>query len=136
MLPAGLPAVCPGRMARRAICLRAVICFADGAAPWPPFSPARCAPSRTVWWQFVLELRQEEPLDLLDTLLAVLRVAPKHLLDRYCRADAFRTPRGPRIFIRLVGPSYDPDWVEAAERTTARGLLLNYTLTTFLNVKY
>ena len=68
-------------------------------------------------WQFVIEPRQEEPLDLLDALLAALRAAPTHLLDRYAAAAFSGRLAARRIFIRLAGRRFDPDWVEAAECT-------------------
>jgi uncharacterized protein YdeI (YjbR/CyaY-like superfamily) len=66
-------------------------------------------------WQFVLEPRQEEPLDLLDALLAALRAAPAHLLDRYAAAALSGRLAARRLFIRLAGRRFDPGWVKAAE---------------------
>jgi hypothetical protein len=67
-------------------------------------------------WQFILEPRHEEPLDLLETLTAVLVGAPSHLLDRYASVAAFQRRAARRLFIRL--PAQRPfarDWVMACE---------------------
>ncbi len=67
-------------------------------------------------WQFVLEPRHEEPLDLLEDLTEVLMQAPPHLLDRYAAVSAFQRRAARRLFIRL--PPKQPfarDWVMACE---------------------
>ena len=67
-------------------------------------------------WQFILEPRHEEPLDLLETLTAVLVGTPSHLLDRYASVAAFQRRAARRLFIRL--PPHQPfarDWVMACE---------------------
>ncbi len=113
---AGLPAVCPGRTARRAVCLRGADLFARRSALAAFITRAvRAEPDNL--WQFVLEPRHEEPLDLLDALLAALRAEPPHLLDRYAAASLSGRLAARRIFMRLLGRRFDPGWMDAAERT-------------------
>ncbi len=113
-LAAGLPALCPGRTARRAVRLRGADLFAQRRAIAAFITrTVRAEPDNL--WQFVLEPRREEPLDLLDALLAALRAAPPHLLDRYAAAALSGRRAARRIFIRLDGRRFDPAWVAAAE---------------------
>jgi hypothetical protein len=70
-----------------------------------------------VLWQFVLALEQEEPLDLLDALVAELRASPGHVLDRYAATRLTRTMSARRLFVLLErGRDYDREWVDAADR--------------------
>jgi len=67
-------------------------------------------------WQFVLEPRHEEPLDLLEDLTQVLMKAPPHLLDRYAAVAAFHRRAARRLFIRLPpNRPFARDWVTACE---------------------
>ncbi len=67
-------------------------------------------------WQFVLEPRREEPLDLLDELADTLHALPLHLLDRYAGAAAFGRRAARRLMI-LLPPRlpFARDWIAAAE---------------------
>ncbi len=66
-------------------------------------------------WQFVLEPETEEPLDLLDALIAEIRSHPPMIVDRYPPVELRGLIASRRILIRLRnGRNYDPDWVEAA----------------------
>lgn len=53
-----------------------------------------------VLWQFVLEPQREEPLDLLEPLINILRRQPAQLLDRFASAAAFDRLVSRRLFVR------------------------------------
>jgi len=63
-----------------------------------------------ILWQFVLEPETEEPLDLLDVLIAAVRKLPGHWLDRLVLKSAAR-----RIFVRARKP-LDNSWLVEAEK--------------------
>jgi radical SAM superfamily enzyme YgiQ (UPF0313 family) len=70
-----------------------------------------------ILWQFVLAPSAEEPLDLLDTLLDVIRRQPGHWLDRLVSPPG-GAPRlcARRLFVKLPrGGVFDPLWIEEAE---------------------
>lgn len=69
-----------------------------------------------VLWQFVLEMREEEPLDLFDHLIAAFRKLPGHWLDRLVSPPGQRRLCARRLFVKLQrGKPYDPAWVSDAE---------------------
>lgn len=69
-----------------------------------------------ILWQFVLAPETEEPLDLLDYLIAAMRRFPAHLNDRWIALDAAGRMTARRIFILLQeGRKYDSAWVRAAD---------------------
>jgi len=69
-----------------------------------------------ILWQFVIEPRQEEPLDLLDSLLAALRRLPSHWLDRLVAPAGKRILAARRLFVSPApGTVLDPDWIRAAD---------------------
>jgi radical SAM superfamily enzyme YgiQ (UPF0313 family) len=71
-------------------------------------------------WQFVLEPAGEEPLDLFDTLIAVVRRQPPHLLDRYAAAALRGLVASRRILVRLPARRrLDPAWVTAVDDVLA-----------------
>lgn len=71
---------------------------------------------RHALWQFVLAPDDEEPLDLLDKLIPVIRKEPTHLLDRYAARLLTEKIASRRIFIRLApGRRYSRSWILAAE---------------------
>jgi hypothetical protein len=71
-------------------------------------------------FQFVLVPEHEEPLDLLDHLIAVLRTGPPHLLDRYAALTRNGKLAARRVMV-LQRPSHglDPDWLDAADSLLA-----------------
>lgn len=74
----------------------------------------RSAPD--ILWQFVLEPLQEEPLDLLDRLLAEIRRLPSHWLDRLVAPPGKRILAARRLFVRPVrGIAVDREWVDACD---------------------
>ena len=65
-------------------------------------------------WQFVFRLEWEEPLDLLEGVIATLRKASAHVLDRRLAVDTGQRMAARRVLIQLVpGRRYDPGWVAA-----------------------
>ena len=67
-------------------------------------------------WQFVLEPRAEEPLDLLDALIAEIRRHPARWQDRLATVAATGKLASRRVFIRLRRDSrYARAWRSAAE---------------------
>jgi hypothetical protein len=67
-------------------------------------------------WQFVLCPEREEPLELLETLIATIKKQPPHLLDRYASAELFGQIASRRLFVRLEkGRKYDAVWCEQVE---------------------
>ncbi len=71
-------------------------------------------------FQFVLIPQHEEPLDLLDELIAVIRKAPPHLVDRY--ASVMATSRVASRRLRILLPPrrrFDTAWIDAAEELLA-----------------
>jgi len=72
-------------------------------------------------WQFVLCPEHEEPLELLEAMIATLRRRQSHLLDRYASADLFGQIASRRIFIRFQrGGRYNPVWREQVEDLLGR----------------
>ncbi len=65
-------------------------------------------------WQFVLVPENEEPLDLIDELVACIRRHRPHLLDRFASAAAFNLSVSRRLYIR-TNPSISDSWKNAAE---------------------
>ena len=73
-----------------------------------------------ILWQFVLAPASEEPLDLLDVLIATIRHLPSHWLDRLVSPAGTRRFAARRLFIRLPrGRACDPGWRAAAEALLA-----------------
>ena len=73
-----------------------------------------------ILWQFVLAPAAEEPLDLLDFLIATIRRLPPHWLDRLVSPAGTRRFAARRLFVRLPrAPAFDPAWREEAEELLA-----------------
>ncbi len=73
-----------------------------------------------ILWQFVLEPFQEEPLELLDEMLTVLRRQPSHWLDRLLAPPGRHLLAARRLFVRPVrGTRVSPDWLDACEELIA-----------------
>lgn len=67
-------------------------------------------------FQFVLKPRAEEPLDLLDVLIAAIRKAPPHLVDRYGGIQGNGRIASRRIRILLPRRRhFSRGWISAAE---------------------
>lgn len=72
-------------------------------------------------WQFVLCPEREEPLELLEAMIKVIKKQPLHLLDRYASAELFGQIASRRIFIRLTkGRKYDAVWRGQIEELLGR----------------
>ena len=74
-----------------------------------------------ILWQFVLEPETEEPLDLLDLLIAELNKFSPLVSDRFLDIHSSGRRASRRIMIRLCpGRKYDSSWQKAAEELLRR----------------
>ena len=72
-------------------------------------------------WQFVLSPDHEEPLDLLDALIATIRRLPPHWLDRLVSPAGTRRFAARRLFVQLPrGHAFDASWCQEAEELLAK----------------
>ena len=72
-------------------------------------------------FQFVLCPRQEEPLDLLDELIGVIRSQPSHLIDRYAPVALPGKIASRRLMVRIPGSrNLSASWVREADALLAR----------------
>jgi len=72
-------------------------------------------------WQFVLCPEREEPMQLLEELIATVKKQPPHLLDRFASAELFGEIASRRIFVRLAkGRKYDAEWRGQVEELLGR----------------
>ncbi len=67
-------------------------------------------------WQFVLQPDEEEPLDLVDDMIAEIRKWPNHWVDRFASVAGWDRIASRRVFV-LLKPSgpYSQSWATAAE---------------------
>ncbi len=71
-------------------------------------------------WQFALEVREEEPLDLFDALIDVFKRLPSHWLDRLVSPPGQRRLCARRLFVKLPrGAALDPAWTAEVEELLA-----------------
>ena len=67
-------------------------------------------------FQFVLCPDHEEPLDLLEYLIGIIRKQPSHLVDRYASVALADKVASRRLMVQLpAGKRFDKDWVTEAE---------------------
>ncbi|MBW1721487.1 MAG: radical SAM protein [Deltaproteobacteria bacterium] len=67
-------------------------------------------------WQFILRPETEEPLDLIEEMIAEIRKYPVLWLDRFACVKGWDRIASRRIFILLKrGGRYSPAWKDAAE---------------------
>ena len=72
-------------------------------------------------WQFVLCAEREEPIELLEALIATVKKQPLHLLDRFASAELFGQIASRRIFVRLQKcRKYDAVWRDQVEELLGR----------------
>ncbi|MBN1268033.1 MAG: radical SAM protein [Kiritimatiellae bacterium] len=110
----------PGRGNRRAVIFRGQDLFAHRES-------IRRAVGRAIrhepfaLWQFVLAVRREEPLDLLDILFGELARHPPLVMDHFLGIRFSRLRASRRVFVKLAGGRrFDPAWVRAAEGLLSR----------------
>jgi hypothetical protein len=73
-----------------------------------------------ILWQFVLAPTAEEPLDLLDALIATIRRLPAHWLDRLVSPPGQRRVAARRLLVQLpAGRALAPSWQAEAETLLA-----------------
>lgn len=104
-----------GRETRRAIVFHGSDLFA--CREWiGDFIRAAVCREPHILWQFVLAPEREEPLDLLDSLIAGLRACPLHLNDRWVALQGNGRMAARRVLVWLQHRRrYDRDWVRAAD---------------------
>jgi hypothetical protein len=104
-----------GTANRRTLFFRGAQLFAQRAALCDAIRAAvRHEPD--ILWQFVLAPAAEEPLDLLDALIATIRRLPAHWLDRLVSPPGTRRLAARRLFVQLpTGADFDRSWQEEAE---------------------
>lgn len=67
-------------------------------------------------WQFVLNPDCEEPLDLLEEMIAEIQRHPTHWIDRFACVAGWERVTSRRVFVLMKrGHRYDRGWLEAAE---------------------
>jgi hypothetical protein len=105
----------PGGTSRRAILFRAPSLFAHRKQMIAVIRKA-IASEPNMLWQFVLHPEQEEPLDVLDDLIAEVRQWPPLWTDRFASVAGWDRLASRRIFVLLkpAGP-YSKSWAKAAE---------------------
>ena len=114
------PATPPGHTNRRTLQIE--------ADEWMPHLDTLCSALQryftrepAILWQLVLHLHTEEPLDVIDRLVATLDAAPSHPLDRLLvRPDGLPVRAARRVRVQLDAETdYDPDWRQALEALLA-----------------
>jgi len=105
----------PGVASRRALIFRAPSLYAHRNTLTRIIRKAICSEPNTLW-QFVLQPEQEEPLDLLDHLIAEIRKGPFLWMDRFASVAGWDRIASRRLFV-LLNPSgrYSRSWLAAAE---------------------
>jgi radical SAM superfamily enzyme YgiQ (UPF0313 family) len=67
-------------------------------------------------WQFILNPEEEEPLDLLDEMIAEIRKHPSHWIDRFAYVAGWNRIASRRILVLLKrSRPYSPSWIKATE---------------------
>ena len=75
-----------------------------------------CVQEPDVLWQFVLSVGHEEPLDLLEAIVEMLKQVPGGMLDRFASARAFGLQASRLVLVRpRRGHPYAAEWTEAVE---------------------
>ncbi len=119
--PAFIGKQIPGQASRRAIIFKGANLFEQRSALISCIKRMVLG-EPDILWQFVLAPEFEEPLDLLEVLIATLRRLPSHWLDRLVSPPGRRRLAARRIFIQLPRrPAFDPRWRAAAETLLAGG---------------
>jgi radical SAM superfamily enzyme YgiQ (UPF0313 family) len=107
----------PGRTNRRAVRIQGSNLLQHRAAI-SGFVERALRAEPDLLWQFVLELKSEEPLDVLDDLIAAIRKCPPHLLDRYAAPACEGRIASRRVLVHLKTlRGIRSGWIKEAERT-------------------
>jgi hypothetical protein len=105
----------PGATSRRALIFKAPSLFAYRKDLTAMVRRA-ISSEPNMLWQFVLQPEHEEPLDLLDDMIAEIRTWPRLWMDRFASVAGWDRIASRRVFVRLK-PSgrYSPSWLAASE---------------------
>jgi hypothetical protein len=105
----------PGLTSRRALVFKAPSLYARRKTLTDIVRKAITAEPNMLW-QFVLQPEGEEPLDLLDALIAEIRRRPRLWTDRFASVGGWDRLGSRRIFVLLKpGGRYSKSWLAAAE---------------------
>ncbi|MEI8122713.1 MAG: B12-binding domain-containing radical SAM protein [bacterium] len=121
LFPEQIPVDLKGNVARRPACSRRAYLVSGAnlfgqSAILGRFIKACIRRDPDALLQFVLCPQDEEPLDLLEDLIAIIRNCPKHLLDRYSSVSMNDKIASRRLMVQLpANRSVSRDWIEAAE---------------------
>jgi radical SAM superfamily enzyme YgiQ (UPF0313 family) len=105
----------PGVTSRRALIFKAPALFAHRRQLIAIIRKAISSEPHMLW-QFVLQPEQEEPLDLLDEIIAEIRKGSSLWIDRFASVAGWNRIASRRVFV-LLKPfgRYSRSWVSAAE---------------------
>jgi hypothetical protein len=105
----------PGVTSRRALIFKAPSLFAHRKKLTTLVRKA-ISSEPNMLWQFVLQPEREEPLDLLDAMIAEIRKGPLLWTDRFASVAGWDRIASRRVFV-LLKPSipYSKSWSKAAE---------------------
>jgi hypothetical protein len=105
----------PGVTSRRVLIFKAPSLFAHRKKLTTILRKAISSEPNMIW-QFVLQPEREEPLDLLDVMIAEIRKGPLLWMDRVASVAGWDRIASRRIFV-LLKPSarYSKSWVKAVE---------------------
>jgi hypothetical protein len=105
----------PGVTSRRALILKASSLFVHRKKLTAMVRKA-ISSEPNMLWQFVLHPEQEEPLDLLDALIAEIRKWPPLWTDRFASVAAWDRIASKRVFVLLNSHGgYSRSWLAATE---------------------
>jgi hypothetical protein len=105
----------PGVTSRRALILKASSLFVHRKKLTAVVRKA-ISSEPNMLWQFVLHPEHEEPLDLLDDMIAEIRNRPPIWTDRFASVAGWDRIASRRIFVLLKpSGSYSKSWATAAE---------------------
>jgi radical SAM superfamily enzyme YgiQ (UPF0313 family) len=106
----------PGFTSRRALIFSGEDLYAHRQSILPMIHTAILSEPNMLW-QFVLQPVQEEPLDLVDDMIAEIKKLPNHWIDRFASVAGWGCIASRRVFVLLKPYSRcSPSWIAAAER--------------------
>ena len=109
------PDTIPGVTSRRALIFKAPSLFAY-RKKLAAIVRSAISSEPNMLWQFALQPEHEEPLDLLDDMIAEIKKYPRHWMDRFASVEGWNRIASRRVFVHLQ-PSgrYSKSWIAAAE---------------------
>jgi hypothetical protein len=109
----------PGETSRRALLFSGANLFLHRRGITAVIRRAILSEPHTLW-QFVLNPEEEEPLDLIDDMIAEIKGHPSHWIDRFAYVAGWNRIASRRIFVLLNrSRPYSSSWLRAAETLLA-----------------